>query len=286
MTNNKTIFVTGGTGNQGGAVARNLLLQGFTVKVLTRNIYSTNAQNLKKQDIELVKGDLNNADSYREHLKDLHGVFSVQTFENGIGEEINQGIKLATVAKEVGVKHFLYSSVYGADLNTNVPHIESKFKIENHIKQIGLPFTIIRPTSLYENFLIPQIRKGILKGKLVQPINRDTIQQYVASEDIGKAVAKIFQNSDLYLSKTMPLATEQLSTQQVADIFSYVLNKKIEYQKLPLLITRLFLGKNLYKMFKWINEKGSFKKEDLELTHKEFPNLLSLKSWIEMNFKP
>ena len=285
MTDNKTIFVTGGTGNQGGAVARNLLQQGFTVKVLTRNINSTNAQNLKKLDIELVKGDLNNADSYREHLKDLYGVFSVQTFENGIEEEINQGIKLATVAKEVGVKHFLYSSVIGADLNTNVPHIESKFKIENHIKQISLPFTIIRPTSLYENFLIPQVRKGILKGKLVQPINRDTIQQYVASEDIGKAAAKIFQNSDLYLSKTMPLATEQLSTQEVADIFSHVLNKKIEYQKLPMLITRLFLGKNLYKMFKWINEKSSFQIEDLELTHKEFPNLVNLKSWIEMNFK-
>jgi uncharacterized protein YbjT (DUF2867 family) len=285
MTDNKIIFVTGGTGNQGGAVARNLLQQGFKVKVLTRNINSTKAQNLKKTGIELVKGDLNNPDSYREHLKDVHGVFSVQTFENGIEEEINQGIKLATVAKEVGVKHFLYSSAIGADLNSNVPHIESKFKIENHIKQIGLPFTIIRPTSLYENFLIPQVRKGILKGKLVQPINRDTIQQYVAVEDIGKAAAKIFQNSDLYFGRTIPLATEQLSTQEVADIFSHVLNKKIEYQKLPVLITRLFLGKDLYKMFKWINEKSSFQKEDLELTHKEFPNLVSLKSWIEMNFK-
>jgi uncharacterized protein YbjT (DUF2867 family) len=285
MTDNKIIFVTGGTGNQGGAVARSLVQQGFTVKVLTRNINSTKAQNLKSLDIELIEGDLNNADSYREHLKDLHGVFSVQTFENGIEEEINQGIKLATIAKELDVKHFLYSSVVGADLNTNVPHIESKFKIENYIKQIGLPFTIIRPTSLYENFLIPQVRKGILKGKLVQPINRETIQQYVASEDIGKAASKIFQNSDLYLSRTIPLATEQLSTQEVADIFSDVLNKKIEYQKLPVLITRLFLGKNLYKMFKWINEKSSFQKEDLEVTRKEFPNLISLKSWIEMNFK-
>jgi hypothetical protein len=64
-----------------------------------------------------------------------------------------------------------------------------------------------------------------------------------------------------------------------------VLNKKIEYQKLPLLMTILFLGKNLYKMFRWINEKSSFQKEDLELTNKEFPNLVRLKSWMEMNFK-
>ncbi len=285
MTDKKIIFVTGGTGNQGGAVARNLVQQGFRVKVLTRNTNSPKAQILEKLNIELVKDDLNCADTFRQHLKDVYGIFSVQTFQNGVEKEINQGKKLATVAKEVGVKHFLYSSVIGADLNTKVPHFESKFEIENHIKQIELPYTIIRPASLYENFLIPQVRKGILKGKLVQPINRNTIQQYVASEDIGKAASKIFQNNDLYLSKTIPLATEQLSTQEIADIFSKALNKKIEYQKLPVLITRLFLGKNLYKMFKWINDKSSFQKEDLELTNKEFPSLISLKSWIEMNFK-
>lgn len=285
MTNNKTIFVTGGTGNQGGAVARNLALQGFTIKVLTRNTNSANAQNLKKLNIQLVKGDLNKMDSYREHLKDVDGIFSVQTFENGIQKEIKQGMALATLAKEFGIMHFLYSSVAGAHLNTGVPHIDSKFVIENHIRQLGLPFTIIRPTSLYENFLIPQVKKGILKGTLTQPINRDTIQQFIAAEDIGKASVKIFQNREMYLGKTIPLAAEQLSTQEVADIFSTVLNKKIEYKKLPVLIIRLFLDNNLYKMFKWINESSIFLKEDVDSTRKEFPSLLSLKSWIEINFK-
>ncbi len=286
MTNNKTIFVTGGTGNQGGAVARSLLQQDFTVKVLTRNTNSAKAQNLKKLNIELIKGDLDDASSYRNYLKDVYGIFSVQTFENGVKREINQGTTLATLGKESGVKHFLYSSVIGAHLNTGVPHLNSKFEIENHIRQIGLPFTIIRPTSLYENFLIPQVKKGILKGKLVQPINGDTILQYIAAEDIGKAAVKIFQNSYMYVGKTIPLATEQLNPQEVAEIFSNVLNKKIEYKKMPALITRLFLGKNLYKMFKWMNEKSFVSKEDVESTRKEFQNLLSLKSWAEMNFKP
>ena len=277
--------MTGGTGNQGGAVARNLTQQGFIVKVLTRNPTSIKSENLKKMNIEVVKGDLNNADTYREYLKNVYGIFSVQTFENGVEKEINQGITLATLAKEFGVKHFLYSSVFGADLNTGVAHMESKFKIENHVKQIGLPFTIIRPTSLFENFLIPQVKKGILKGKLVQAINRNTVLQYIAAEDIGKAAVKIFQESERYLGKTIPLATEQLSTQEVADKFSEVLNKKIEYKKLPVLITRLFLGKNLYKMFKWMTEISSFQKEVVDLTNKEFPNPVSLKTWIERNFQ-
>lgn len=285
MTDNKTIFVTGGTGNQGGAVVRNLVDQGFKIIALTRNPTSAKGQNLKNLPIQVVKGDLNNADTYREYLKDVYGIFSVQTFENGVAKEINQGITLATLAKEFGINHFLYSSVYGADLNTGVPHIESKLKIENHIKQIGLPFTIIRPTSLFENFLIPQVKKGILKGKLVQPIRRNTVLQYIAAEDIGKAAARIFQNSGIYLGRTIPLATEQLSTQEVADKFTTVLNKKIEYKKLPVLITRVVLGKNLYKMFKWMDEKSSFQKEVVNLTKNEFPNLLSLERWIGNNFQ-
>ena len=118
MTNIKTIFVTGGTGNQGGAVARNLLQQGFSVKVLTRNTDSLKAINLKKLNVQLVKGDLNYTHPFREHLKDAYGIFSVQTYENGLEKEINQGITLATLAKEFGVKHFLYSSVTGAILNS------------------------------------------------------------------------------------------------------------------------------------------------------------------------
>ena len=285
MTNNKTIFVTGGTGNQGGAVARKLAQQGFTVKVLTRNPNSAKALALKKLNVVLVQGDLNTADTYREHLRDAYGIFSVQTFENGNDKEIQQGITLATLGKVLDIKHFLYSSVFGANLSTGIPHIDSKFQIENYIRETGLPFTIIRPTSLFENFLIPQVKKGILKGKLVQPINRDTVQQYVAAEDIGNAAARIFSNYNDYVGRTIPLATEQLTTKEVADTFSKVLHIKIEYKKLPVVITRLFLGKALYKMFKWMNEKSFFSKEDIELTKKEFPGLLSLEKWIEMNFK-
>ena len=280
----KTIFVTGGTGKQGGAVAKNLSDQGFIVKVLTRDPNSTRAQSLKNLNIQLVKGDLNNVNSYKQYLKDADGVFSVQTFENGIEKEMNQGMTLASISKEFGVKHFLYSSVLGAGLNSGAPHWENKIKIEDHIKQTGLPYTIIRPASLYENFLIPQVKKGILKGRLIQPVNRDTILQYMAVDDVGKASAKIFQNPENYFGKIIPLATEQLSTEEVAITFSEALNKQVEYRKLPPLIARLFLGKSVYKMFKWLDEKNRFLPEDINSTKKEFPNLLSLKSWIRNNF--
>ena len=280
----KTIFVTGATGNQGGAVAASLIKKGFKIKVLTRKTDSVKAQRLQKQNVDLIKGDLNDLNTFRNYLKDIDGIFSVQTFENGIDKEIKQGIDLANLAKEYGVNHFLYSSVAGADLNTGIPHFDSKYKIENHIKQLGLPYTIIRPNSLFENFLIPQVRSRILKGKLASPINKDKVQQFISAVDIGEISADIFLNQDKYLGKTITIGSEEMDMQQVATTFSEVLDKKISYQKFPMLLVRLVMGKDLYKMFKWMNENNAIFIKDLELFKKENPNLTSLKHWIKINF--
>jgi uncharacterized protein YbjT (DUF2867 family) len=281
----KTIFVTGATGNQGGAVATSLNKNGFKVKALTRKADSAKTQNLQKQNTELVKGDLNDLNSFRHHLKDIDGIFSVQTFENGVDKEIKQGIDLANLAKEYGVSHFIYSSVAGADLNTGIPHFDSKYKIENYIKQLGLPYTIIRASSLFENFLIPQVKSRILEGKLASPINKNKIQQLISAVDIGEISTDIFLNKDRYLGKTITIGSEEMDMQQVAATFSEVLGKEISYQKFPMLIARLLMGKDLYKMFKWINENDAIFIKDLELFKKENPNLLSLKQWIKINFK-
>ena len=285
MQNSNSIFVTGGTGNQGGAVARNLIEKGFHVKFLTRNPGSARAQNLIKLGAEVVQGDLNEPASFRNHWEGVAGVFSVQTFQNGIDKEIKQGIGLANLAKEYRVAQLVYSSVVGADLHTGIPHWESKFEIENHIKQIGLSFTIIRPASLFENYLIPQVRRSLLKGKLVYPISKNKVQQFISADDIGKITAAIFSNKDKYSGKTITLAAEQMDSEQTAEIFSKTLGKKIKYQKLPKIITRIFMGKDLYKMFKWINENDAVFIKDLTAFKTEYPNLIDLKEWIRLYFK-
>ena len=153
MLADKTIFVTGATGNQGGAVVRNLLQQGFTVKALTRNKNAPKAAALIRSDVDIIEGNLNDPSSYSPYLKGVDGVFSVIDFKQGPARETRQGIDLAESARNNGVKHFLYSSVIGADANTGIPHWESKCKIETHVKQTGLRYTILRPASLFENFL-------------------------------------------------------------------------------------------------------------------------------------
>jgi len=285
METPRTIFVTGGTGKQGGAVARNLITKGFKVKALTRNPNANAAQNLTKLGIEVVAGDLNQPQTFKQHLQDVGGIFSMQTYENGIATEIKQGINLANLAKEYEVRHFVYSSVVGADLPTGIRHWESKGKIENHIHKLNLPATIIRPTSFYENFLIPQVKGRLLKGKLAWPIDKQVVQQFISTEDIGRISTQIFNNPTKYIGRTLTIAAEQLNMAQVAALFSEVLGREVKYQKLPGLFTWLFMGKDLYKMFKWVNEHDVTFVKDIEAFKKEFPGLMSLRQWITLNLK-
>ena len=284
MQETKTVFVTGATGKQGGAFIRNLLPMGCRIKALTRNPGSDPSQKLKKQGVEIINGDLNEPLSYKDQLSDVDAIFCVLTYENGIKKEINQGINLADLAKKFNVKHFIYSSVIGADLHTGIPHWESKFKIEQHIQGIGLRYTLLHPNSFYENFLIPQVKSRLLKGKFVSPVDRNKVQQFISTEDVGRFGVKVFADPETYSGKTITLAAEQMDQQQVANCFSEVMGKEISYQKLPGLITRLVMGRDLYKMFNWVNKNDAVFVKDLDGFKKEFPDMIDLKSWIKTNF--
>jgi uncharacterized protein YbjT (DUF2867 family) len=284
MEVSKTFFVTGATGNQGGAVVDSLLAKGYSVKALTRNPNAPKAKILKEKGAHIIKGDLNDADTYADHVKNVAGIFSVQTFENGIDKEIKQGIALANCAKQYGINHFIYSSVIGSDQHTGIPHWENKFIIENHIKSLGISYTILRPSSFYENFLITQVKSRILKGKLVTPAEGYKVQQFISAEDIGKISAAIFANPSFYQNKTLVLAAEEMNMQQAAQIFSEVLGKKITYSILPGFITRLVMGKDLYKMFSWINKNDAVFLKDMGAFKKEFPELVDLKTWVKQHF--
>ena len=73
--------------------------------MLTRKPDSARAQNLQKQNAELVKGDLSDLSTYRNHLKDVEGVFSVQTFEKGVDRELVTLIeKVAATLKDIAIQ--------------------------------------------------------------------------------------------------------------------------------------------------------------------------------------
>src|SRR5258705_9159665 len=66
----------------------------------------------------------------RRALAGAWGVFGVQNAgEAGVEREEAQGKRLATLAREAGVEHFVYTSVGSAHKRTGIPHFDNKWRI-------------------------------------------------------------------------------------------------------------------------------------------------------------
>ena len=173
--------------------------------------------------------------------------------------------------QQSNISHYIYNSVCNADSNTGVPHFETKNKIEQHIKSIGLPYTILRPVKFMENYYIPQVFKGILGGKLFDSIKSGKKHQMIAVDDIGKYVADAFANPEKYLTKTIEIAGDELTNEEVAATMTEVLGIKVKFKRLPLFIVKLVMDKELYLMFNWFYEKGFT--ANSEETKRNFPSV-------------
>src|SRR5579864_1586903 len=227
----KTILVTGATGHQGGASLRHLRERGFAVRGLTRDPGKPEARALAGVRTEIVRGDLDDITSVGRALDGIHGIHSVQESSKGFDMEVRQGRSLADIANRLRVSHFVYSSVAAADQNTDIPHFESKAQIENHIRNTGLRFTILRPVFFMENLL--GMKSSVEQGKFSMPLDPKTRLQMVAVDDIGAFVAMAFEHSGHWENRTMELAGDELSMEEIAAAMSRVNGRTVEYSQIP-----------------------------------------------------
>ena len=272
------ILVTGATGQQGGTLAKLLLQKNHKVYALVRNIQSPAAQELKKEGANLVKGDLNNLDSLEQAVNGVDSIFLMGTpLEDGIEGETRRGKMMADIAKEKNVKHLVYSSVANADRNTGIPHFESKYKVEQHIQNLGIPYTIIGPTFFMEN-LLTYLKLGLEQGQLALPLSPSSILQQSAVQNIAEFSALVLEHSKTFLDKRIDIASDEVTGEQATKVLSNELGCKINYVHIPL--DRVREGnEDMAHMFEWYEKVGTG--IDIPSLRQEYPqvNWLSFEDW-------
>ena len=233
MTDTRTVLITGATGKQGGAVARHLAGKGFKIRAMTRKVDSDTAKSLAAAGAEIVKGDLDDAASIEAALTGAWGAFAVQnTWEAGVEGEEAQGKRFATVARKVGVQHFVYSSVGSAHRQTGIPHFENKWRIEQTVRGLGFPsWVIIRPVFFMENLTSPWFLNG---DKLCAAMDPKTVLQMIAVDDIGEYGARAFTDASALNGREIDLAGDAVAMPQAARILSGGLGRTIEFMHVPI----------------------------------------------------
>jgi len=274
----RTVLVTGATGNQGGATARHLLAGGWRVRALVRDGTAPAAAALAAVGAKLVVGNLDDRASVDAAMRGAYGVYSVQSANPN---ELAHGKNLADAAKAAGVQHLVYSSVGGAE-SQNRFYVEQgwgpieKWQIEEHIHDLGILATILRPAGFMEDFTSPA--RFFQNGSLNVPWRDDLVMQLIAIDDIGAFAAMAFAHPDQYLSRSLEITGDRLTAPQIARALSAAAGRPVPHTQIPLEILWDH-SPEAAKVFTWAN--ATYYDTDLAPLKKAFPDLMDFGTWLD-----
>lgn len=250
----RTILVTGATGKQGGALINELTGREFNLRAMTRHTDGDAAKALRTAGVDVVYGDLDDPDSLRAALDGVWGVFGVQnTWEAGVEGEETQGKRLATLAREAGVEHYVYASVGSAHRNTGIPHFDNKWRVEETVRSLKFPsYVIYRPVFFMENLTSPWFLNG---DSIYSALEPTTVLQMIAVADIGKYAARTFTDADGLNGRAFDIAGDAKTMPETAEILGRALGRKITYVQIPLAEVRKN-SEDFAIMLDWFNRVG------------------------------
>lgn len=201
MTTKKKVLVTGAGGFIGSHLAERLCASGYSVKAFVRynsgNSWGWLESSRCKEQIEIISGDIRDADIVRYAMRDVEIVFhlaalvgipySYNSPEAYVETNIKGSLNILQAARDLGVKKVIHTStseIYGTaqfvpitedhPVSPQSPYAASKaaadFLALSFHRSFGLPVIVIRPFNTYGprqscRAVVPTIITQILEGK-------------------------------------------------------------------------------------------------------------------------
>jgi uncharacterized protein YbjT (DUF2867 family) len=272
MADKLSVLVSGATGQQGGALARMLLKKGHSVRAFVRRPASPEARELERLGAELAEGNFEEPSTIEDAAKGMDAVFVVATpFEAGTEVETRHGIAAADAARAAGVSHLVYSSVAGANQATGIPHFDSKRKVEEYIEGLGVPYTIVAPVYFMDNLLAPWTLPQLKDGRFPLALPPSRPLQQIALSDIAAFTGVVLENREEFVDQRVDIASDELSSWEVAEILTRVTGHEVHYVELPLEQVRQAMDEDGARMFEWFDQVGY--SADIEGLRREHPEV-------------
>lgn len=226
---NEKILITSATGKTGFEATKQLLKDGYSVRVLVRykNVNTLLLQNL---GAEICIGNIANKNDLNKALKDIKKVYYCHPFipnllkhtklfiecakENNIEAIVNLGQWLAEFDNQ--------KSIHTKDIQASYKEYEQS---ELNVIQL-IPGFFADNTFFVTEFAIHLGLMPLPFGKGKNPA--------ISNEDLGLVIAALLKNPESHFGKRLrPTGPKSLSSKEMAEIFSKVVGRKVRYMNIP-----------------------------------------------------
>lgn len=221
------ILLTGVTGKTGGETARQLLAKGAKLRAIVRN--EAKATELKAAGVELVVGDVGDADTVRRALTGAQTAFL--TLPNGKHQEAQEK-QFTDLAVAAGVQHLVKMSSMEAVAHAETPIPKAHWAVEQHIRGSRIPWTMIKPNFFMQNLL--SSAAGIKANRKFSLPMGDGTTGMADIRDIAAVCVEVLTGAGHSGQSYEITGPEVLTFHDVAARFSKVLGEKVEYVPMPM----------------------------------------------------
>lgn len=309
MAEKKMIAVVGATGAQGGGLARAILNDpdgGFAVRALVRDPGSDKARALAQMGAEVVAADIDDEASLKRAFQGAHGAYCVTFFWAHFSpdKELAEAGNMARAAKAAGVKHVIWSTLEDTrrwvPLSDNrmptlmgkykVPHFDAKGEANRLFTEIGVPTTFLLTSFYWDNLI--HFGMGPKKGPdgklaFTLPMGNKKLPG-IAAEDIGKCACGIFKKGAEYIGKTVGIAGEHLTGEQMAAALGKALGQEVRYNAVTPEAYRAFGfpgAEDLGNMFQFKRDFEDYYcgVRNLDVARALNPELKTFRAWLARN---
>lgn len=214
----RPVLVTGATGLVGGAVVRELLEAGASVRTASRTP-------LTESVAEHVAFDLTNARTWQAAFYGIRTMFLVRP--PAVGNVRRDLLPALSAAQQAGVEHVVFLSLQGAARNVVVPH----HTVERWLEGSGMGWTFVRPSFFHQNLSTTHAADVRDRDELVVPAGRGRTA-FVDVVDVAAVAARALLEPAAHSGRAWTVTgPEALTYAEVAGILTAELGREIRYER-------------------------------------------------------
>jgi uncharacterized protein YbjT (DUF2867 family) len=232
-------LVVGATGTLGTEICRRLASAGKPFRAMVRSTSDpAKKETLKQLGGELVEGDLKDRASLDRGCAGATAVITTptailsqqqgDTFET---VDLHGQMHLIDAGRAARVRHFVFISVSGNLLKRgDNPLVAAKHAVENHLRQSGLTYTILRPTFFTEIWLSPHLGFDFANAKATIYGSGENNVSYISLHNVADFAVAALSNPAARNAVLELGGPETLTQLEVVRIFEEIAGGAFEKQ--------------------------------------------------------
>ena len=220
------ILFTGLTGAVGTEIVKLLPEFGIRARGLVRD--PAKADLIKAASVEVITGDLGDPVAIKEALQGCDKAFLLMANSR---EQLDLEISFVDAARASGVRYLVKMSANGANSNSTSLLKRYHGDSEQHIRDSGLSYTLVRPNYFMQNMF--HVAAGIIdQDKYFMPM-RDGQVGIIDVRDVARFILTVL-TSPGHENKTYEITGPELvSFHDIAGQLSEVVGREIRYVDVP-----------------------------------------------------